>query len=208
MRFNNDISSTGSNLLVTITEVKQFVKPKDTNFEVSLSSFYTNIISYVSDSIENYCKKTLVAKDFTGYYNTSNCDTLYLDNTPINSVSSLKYRTDPTQPYSNNVITSSNQKILIYPNYIQIYNGYLNSGFKAIEIIYNAGLTTIPGDLKLVTLEMCQMIYNNSNRGNSFLGLKSISDSFNSNAGTMSFDYNSLKKEHFEILNGYKKFNI
>lgn len=208
MHYSNDISFTGSNLLITVNEVKQFIKSKDNSFETSLSGFVVNIISYVSDTIENYCNKTLTAKDFTGYYDGSNCNKLYLDNYPINSISELKYRINPSDNYSNNLEANISQSVFIYPTYIQLYSNIFPYDNKSIKIIYNAGYSSIPGDIKIVALEMCQTIYNNSGRGNGYLGLKSISDSFNSSAGTMTFDNIALEKRQKEILDKYKKYNI
>lgn len=206
MQYRHDIiSSTGSNWIVSLDEVFTFMRPKADTTNESLSAFCEYVISYVSDSIESYCNKAIKEQSFTGYYDGDNCYKLYTDNYPINSVTSLQYRNYPSESYKD-IVSNISQEVFLYSNYIELYWNIFPSGNKSIKISYDAGFNVIPGVIKLVALEMCQMTYDNAKFGNNFLGLKSSNDggAFNN---SKSVDYSPIKKEHKEILNKFRKLD-
>lgn len=204
---NDTISSTGNNYLVTVAEALEYLRPKAETTNSSLSSFVTHAISYVSDSIEAYCNKGIKTQTYTGYYDGNNCSILYTDNYPIQSISSIQYRITPLDTYQN-LLPDISQFTFNYKTYIQLYTYLFPYGNKSIKIIYDAGFDVIPGDIKLVALEMIQMIYDNSKHGNNLLGYKTINDNSGTVSIAKSIDYVPIKKEHEKILSRYKKYEM
>lgn len=209
MLFSNDIylSTTANNWIVSLNEVKTQLKFNSNTLEPSVSSFLVNAISTVSDTIDNYCGHGIKVQDYVGYYDGNYSNKLYTDNFPIQSISSLTYRLTPIDSYTNNVVSDITQFVFNYNNYIELYNNFFYCGRKSIKIIYTAGYTNIPRDIRQVALEQIQMIYDTSKFGNNYLGKKSQNNSLNVSQSE-TFDYTSIEKRHEKILNSYKRYWI
>jgi hypothetical protein len=203
-------SSTASNanMIVSLADVNEYLNI-DESTSATVSAFYSNCISRVSDRIESYLNLPVKAQDFLGYYDCIGCNSLYLNNYPILNVSSLKHRTSPISDWQNVITQGSIENyLLIYAYKIELYNHNFYSGQKSIEIKYRAGYENIPDDIKQVALEMVVMIGKESSKSmngdNGRLGIGTM----NGGSNNFSTSYISLDERHEKILDRYKKLHI
>lgn len=210
MLFPNDtISSTGGNLLISVSEAMDYIRADENDTaNSSLSAFISNAIGYVSDTIESYCNKGIKEQTYIGIYSGNNCNNkLLTDNYPIHSISSLQYRVSPLDTFQD-LVPNLNTFVHNHNYYLRLYSYSFPFGEKNIKIIYNAGYPTIPNDIKQVALEMTQIIYSTSQYGNGLLGYKSQNENPGSLGTSKTIDFEPVRKEHRRILDKYKKFEI
>lgn len=171
-------TATNANWIVSLADVIE-IKNDNASVTAEYSAFYSNCISRVSDRIETICKNPIVEQSFRGLYDGNGTNELMLNNFPIISVSSLKYRNNPTENWTN-IITSGSisANCLIYPYKLNLYNYYFPYGNKNIEVNYTAGFQSYD-DVKQVALEMIEIMIRESKQGNSneTLGIQSTNDS-------------------------------
>jgi len=169
----------------------------------SLSSYINTLIGSASTTFEKYCATKLKAQAIRGYYDYQCGDTLKLKNKFINSVESLKYRTDPTASWQNIIINGSlSGNVILYDNYIWLYNNSFGSAYfkQGIEIVYNCGFATVPQDLELICIEFVTERFAESGRGDSRQNMKNR----NIGGGVGTNDtYERLTAAHKDILDLY-----
>lgn len=134
--------------LCTLSDVKLLlgIQSIDTNEDDLISTLIDN----VSTMISNYCDRTFESTTYTEYYD--GCyypNKLYTHQYPIISVSGIY---DDVSWVYTTPITSGSYRINNI--YVELLPGYTFSyGYGNIKIIYTAGYTTIPGDLKQSCIE-------------------------------------------------------
>lgn len=157
--------------LVTLAEVKDYLTISSTNQDAKLS----NLITYVSDLVENYCSRHFTAANVTYEYANGGLSYIFVNRPPINNVYSLA-EYDGTQyvPLTNgptdgglpNVAANANSA----PGYTwvsdsgKIWKGfdltattkppYFNNYPRGVRVEYNGGYATIPSDLKMCVLDI------------------------------------------------------
>lgn len=114
-----------------------------------------NLITQDSKRCSEYCSRKFAARDLTEYYNGDEGDTLLLNDYPINSITSIHDDTERIYPASTLIAST---------DYVQINGGLdgiikfdgllLTKGLNNIKIVYNAGFSTLPGDL----VKACEML--------------------------------------------------
>lgn len=204
-------SSTASNAnwIISVEDVNQYLNI-DNSLTATVSAFYSNCISRVSDRIESYCDLPIKAQEFIGYYDNDCSKVLYLNNYPIISVSSLKHRTAPNISWQD-VVTSPNSLsdyLVIYAYKILLYNYSFNTGLQSIQVHYTAGYNNIPDDIKQVALEMVIMINKESSVSQSGDGGRLGIGTLNAGSNNFSTTYISLDERHEKVLDRYKKLPI
>lgn len=198
--FDSISGTANSNLLVSFTEVNNYLQPQTVKDE-SLSAFLSDTITLISNKFEEYIEKGILAQNYIGYYNGTGTTKLFTENFPINNIISLQYRDNPTASWTDFYSASLSANIFNNNHFIELYDKCFPCGRKNIKIIYNAGYTSTPAQIKQIALEAIQDHYNNSKRGNNILGLKSKTDS-GEDGSTKVFE--DLWNKHKEILDQYK----
>lgn len=190
--------------MITLTELKTYLKITDTSKDAFLQSCIDSSVK----EIEDYCNRKLTSGTYTEYLDGNSKSEMYLRNTPINSVTSISYF-DGYDTYDDIFTvgdTTSNSILIIQQsNLIKLLKGYFfYAGCKNIKIVYTAGYTTTPDDIKSVLLELASVkFYNSPLSGHARLG--KASDNVNSATG----ESTSYKDPDWKtVLNKYRLQNI
>ena len=200
-------TATNANWIISLNDVNEYLST--TSSSASLSTFYSNCISRVSDQIEAYCQLPIASQSFRGLYSGNGTNELFLNNYPIVSVSSLKYRNNPTENWQSIISSGSiSGNCIIHPYKLELYNYYFTCGSQNIEVVYNAGFTNIPNDIKQVAIEMCAIIYKESSFSKSGDGSRLGISTINSGSTNFGTSYLSLDERHEKILDKYRKINV
>lgn len=194
-------TSTTSHYLVSLAEV---CTPLGIATSASTIGFVNSAIGYVSAEFESYCQRKLKAVDLLGSYDGDGSCWLNTQNYPINSITTLKYRTAPNSAYTNIITNASDSisaNVVIYTTGIELYNYRFPVGSQSIQIYYNAGYSTIPDDLKMIAIEAVidKIKQFNVVDGEQRLGISTK----NTQGGTET--YVSIAPQHKLILDRYKK---
>lgn len=142
--------------LITVADYKSYAGITSTKFDTQIS----NIVTAISAIIKTYCNRTFVdyaSTDKTEYFSIANDATIFVEEIPIISVTSLKVRLNPRVAYTTLVentdfVVEEGQIVHIDPT----TGGALKfpHGPLAVELKYKAGFTTVPGDLKIAAMDM------------------------------------------------------
>lgn len=163
-------------MLVSLSDMKAYLDITDGSYD----DFLTMQINIVSDAIEGYCGRKFTAADytqtfysrfFTKYKDPYN---LFLYHFPINSITSVtEIETDSTGATNETIVTSDNyllksnsgeikkQTVQGYPDYFFSEYGYPSK----VQIVYNAGYTTIPYVIQDVVYNLVTERYNKKSSG-------------------------------------------
>lgn len=167
MNYKSDIvnGSFTSIALCSVSDVTQYL---GISSSASITGFISSTIDRVSKSFESYCHLPIKEQSFLGYYDGDGTDTLFLNNYPIISVSSVKYRLSPSESYSNSISVSN---FSVYDYKIVSHLNIFPYGNLSVEIKYNAGYSIVPYDIQECAIEATAIIVKESFAG--------TSDSFN-----------------------------
>lgn len=112
-----------------------------------------NLINAASLHANSHTKRKLLARDYTEDYDGQALNELVLNEYPVNSITSIYI--DADRDFTSD--TELTDDYYIYYDDIGVVvrtNGVFTKGRKNVRITYNAGLTTIPEDLKQSAAEM------------------------------------------------------
>lgn len=116
------------------------------------------IINAVSQYAQEFCRRKFHDDDYTEYYDGTGKQYLRLEQYPVNTLTTLKY-----YDYVNQIVEqtfTNHEDYELYAEEGMIYKpGFFQRGHKNYEVVYNAGYTTIPDDLKQAATEMCKWLY-------------------------------------------------
>ncbi|MCK9324719.1 MAG: hypothetical protein M0P69_04405 [Bacteroidales bacterium] len=120
-----------------------------------------NLIARVSDEVEDYCRRSFHAADYTEYYDGDNTDVLLMRNYPVNSVTSIHDDTDrvfgsDTAIDSGDIIIEATHKD---KDRIRLDDDFFSKGVQNIKVVYNAGYSTIPTDLERAAINKVMADY-------------------------------------------------
>jgi hypothetical protein len=136
--------------LATLDEIKDFyqfgsTKQIDDDLLEDLSDRVTKLF-------ETYCEvKSFYAADYTDVYDGSGDKYLFLNNTPINSVSEVNEDSDWV--WASDTTVGSTEYRVIDKKYLVMKDDLFTCGDQNYRITYNAGYATIPLDIKQVAIE-------------------------------------------------------
>jgi len=181
-----------SDALCSLNDIKMYYgltgsKPED-------ESFIEDLINDITDLFETFCNlDSFKAANYTEYIDGTGGKYIFPKNIPINSVASIY--DDPSWTWTSFYLVDSDYYRIVDKRYIVVYDEYWFKGDQNIKITYNAGFTTIPGDLKLICME--EVIRRFKNRTQFDLSSKNLPD------GTISFVEPGLLKSTKTILRKY-----
>ena len=179
------------NALATLAELKEFLDITGTTYDDLL----TNLLNRVTDLFHTYCGVTqFKAQNYTDYYDGSGDSYLFINNTPINSVSLLADDTDHI--WASDSTFASDEYRIVEQNHIVVPDSIFSSYDQNIKITYNAGYDTIPGDLKQTCIEEAGRRY--KHRRDFDVVTKTMDD------GTIQYTQRGLMPSTTIILDKYK----
>ena len=151
--------------LVTLQQYKDFAGLKSLEHDARINV----VIDSVSQLVKTYCGTSLVdyaSTNKTEYFNILDnwTDTIILSESPLLSVVSVKERQNQGQAYTT-LITENSDSSGKYEYLINTETDSITrtsatgtksfpKGLKAVEVIYKAGYTSTPEDLKLAVVDL------------------------------------------------------
>ena len=120
----------------------------------------SRIVSSVNSYVVNYCSRTILnyhTNNKVEYFD-GNTDSVYLDETPITSIVSVKISSDggvtKTDLVENTDFFVDNENGLIISKYGKFISS--DTKFKSLEVTYTGGYAKTPEDLKIACLDLVE----------------------------------------------------
>ena len=121
--------------MITLSEFKAYVNITGSDKDSLLQGFISSAI----EKLNSECNRKFIRDTFTEYFNYPNCKTVYLQNAPVVSITSLQYYSD--NAYTNLIDGSGHtidNSIEINSNSIVAVNSYSFSRNK-LKVVYVGG---------------------------------------------------------------------
>lgn len=142
--------SVSNSALTTLDSVKEWSEM--TGSKQSADDLIETLIDNITVEFENYCGvDSFKQADYTEYYDGSEGIYIFVKNVPINSVAGIWIDQDWSWE-ATDLVDSDDYRINQDNRFISSLNGW-TSGVQNIKVTYNAGYSTIPGDLGQVCNE-------------------------------------------------------
>jgi uncharacterized phiE125 gp8 family phage protein len=149
--------------LVSITELKTQLRIDASDEDAYLPGLITAAREYC----ENFTGRTIGTKTLEGILDDFPCEGIYLFDSPVQSITSIKYiDSDGTENTWNSIYYVSNLDIIperIYPAYGQSWPAYTPYPTGSVRITYQAGHTSsnLPEAIKQAILLVAGDLYEN-----------------------------------------------
>jgi hypothetical protein len=182
------------NSLVTLAEAKAWIgiKTADTTYDALVENF----IDGVSWQFNKYSGRLLKARDITEYTEGANTLTIKLKQWPVNSITSIFI--DAEREYG---ATTEITDYTFHETGLVFSDTYSFSAVpNAVKIVYNAGYSTIPYDLKVAALDQIKWLFRR-HRDNS----EGVTSETTINGSTTRTEDGEMLTTSMEILKRYKK---
>lgn len=159
-----------------------------------------------SSQIQKYCDFTFVAGNYTEVWDGAANDEIIPREVPITSITSVKFAANgvfaQADPIDADLYAIGSRGMVI-----NFRNGVLTPRGRAmVEIKYAAGYSTIPYDIQFATLRQLQYLYKQIGKGDSMVGLKTISKMNEAQTKDDSLGDSGLVTEVEGMLKSYKRF--
>ena len=151
--------------LVTLQQYKDFAGLQGVQNDARINV----IIDSVSQLVKTYCGTTIIdfaTSDKTEYFNIADdyVDRIILSESPLISVSQVQERQNQAEAYAT-LITDNSDSSGKYEYVLDMESDsiirtnstghkYFPKGVKSVKVVYRAGYTTIPEDLKLACFDL------------------------------------------------------
>ena len=169
-----------TNSLIDLFILKAFlgIAEADAQFDERLEQ----AIDGASWTLNTETSRLLKSRTLTEYYDGDGGTKLYLDQRPINSITSI--HSDPTRAWAaDSLIASTAYQVYGDEGYVVFTDTSVDVGHRVIRVIYVAGYSTVPYDLREACIELAALTYENFKEHRTML--KTVS----SDAGTQSFEH-------------------
>lgn len=135
------------------------------------------MVNAISRQIMRHVSSDIKAATYTEVWDGAGTDEFVPTERPINSVSSLKFAPHGDFSTSENLVTAGNGLIVTADEYsIKLRGGMRTpAGRGLVQVVYNAGYSTVPEDIQLATLLQFQWAWKQLGRGDAMVGVQSIS---------------------------------
>jgi len=184
-------------MLTTLANAKEFLKIPVS--ETEDDSILNRIITAADAFVKNYCGRVLEAADLTELHSTTKGQVvLVLDEYPVNSVTSL--HDDPERAFgADTLIATTDYVVDKAEGIIRLDGVYFAGGLQNVQVVYNAGYTTVPADLEQATLELVAQKYHSYDK------IRQGIESRSFNGESVSFFMGEMLKETRAVLDRYRK---
>lgn len=125
----------------------------------SEDALLTMLLDSANDFVEGYIGREIASASYTEYFDGDGQREILLNNYPVASITSFEENTGTLNVPVWTAIDASTYKLS--PNVGKIFMYcFKRRGFQNYKVVYTAGYTTIPGDIKLATLKIASGYYN------------------------------------------------
>lgn len=183
----------------TLNEYKEYA-----GFDVSDASkdvYLSSEIELLESEVLNYLGRSLEIAEYTEYYDGDATDKLILKQYPIIEVDELKKLEDTVY------VDIEYDRLLIRDFYLQITGNYFPRGVQNIEVVYTAGYSEIPGDIKTACKQLFSLRWKDSPVGGDWLGVLTKSRNSGGASGTDTKEEKAYEKI-LSLLNRYKNVRV
>jgi len=134
------------------------------NLNTREKALIDSLIPVFSQSLEKYLNRVIVAADYTEYYDGDNANILYVNNPPINSLTSITVRSSTdTVINGSNFELDSKAGIIRWKDYgldsTADIIGIFPRGYRNIKLIYNGGWVSVPEELQFIVAEAIIQVF-------------------------------------------------
>jgi len=194
--------------LITLENFKIAKKLESSKDDAQLES----LIVAVSQLIKTYCGNSFVdyyAADKTQYFNvTWNTDVLQLTESPVVSITSVSERSSYSEAYT--ALTEGAYEYYLDTDTDCVFRTntsttiYWAKGPGAVKIVYKAGYSEVPEDLKLAVIDLIWYYYKDEYKERRSIGSTNISNNPSSTQGRNVSFPDHIKR----VLDLYKQIQI
>lgn len=182
-----------ANALATLDEIKDYYQFGSTK------QIDDDLLEDLSDRVtimfQTYCEVTsFKSADYTEYVDGTGDKYLFLQNTPINTVTEVNI--DSAWVWGSDTTVGSDDYRIVDSRYL-VTNSVFSYGSQNYKVIYNAGYDTIPLDLKQVAIE--EIVRRYKHRKDFDVTAKSLED------GSVAYTEKGLLTGTKQILDNYIK---
>ncbi|HNX82476.1 MAG TPA: phage head-tail connector protein [Candidatus Omnitrophota bacterium] len=179
---------TGSEL-TTLANVKTALSIVNTDDDAYLNS----LIARVTDEAETYCRRKFADATYTEKYDGNGCQSMQLKQYPITSITSV--HDDLDRAFLSDTLIDSDDYVFDAESGILTLDWSIFSrGVQNIQVVYNAGYTTMPQDLEQAAIMLVSSYY---------LAFKAaINATVGQDIGSKPY---YLKKDAYVILDRYQR---
>lgn len=184
-------------MLTTLANAKEFLKVPVS--ETADDAILNRIISAADAFVKNYCRRVIEAADLTEYHSTKKGQVvLMLDEYPVNSVTSL--HDDTERVYGTDTLIATTDYIVDKAEGIIRLDGiYFYAGLQNVQVVYNAGYSTVPADLEQAALELVAQKYHAYDK------IRQGIESRSFDGESVRFFLGEMLKETKAVLDRYRK---
>jgi len=182
-----------SNALCSLDEVKNYIgmvgsKQVDDDLLEDLSNRVTQLFT-------NFCERdTFKVKTYTEYYDGDASRHLFVNNTPLISITSIY--DDPDWVWGSDTLLVASTYRIVDGKYVTLNGEAFSSYDQSIKIVYRAGYETIPLDLKQAAIE--EVVRKYKHRKDFDVLSKTLDD------GTADYIGPELMKSTLQVLKFYR----
>jgi hypothetical protein len=181
--------------LCSVDEVKEYLGQKGAVAEDD--ELITRFCERITKVFEGYCGvNTFFTASYTEYQNGNGTKYIFLNNIPVTSVSHL-YE-DPDWLFAEEYVSGT--FIVVDARYIAMRDDLIPVGEQNVKIVYTAGYSTIPDDIKQVAIEEVARKFRRRKEGD--LISKTVE------GGSISYVRDELLRSTKDVLNRYRKVDI
>jgi len=153
--------SVGIYALCGLDDVRNYLHMPDAKVDDDMDTQLETLIDQMTEVFENYCDRQFLSREYVEYHNGDGGNTLYTTHYPITSVSGIW--NDTGWDYGSDSLMSSDNYAVMGDYYIVAKNTYFTKYTRNIKIIYTAGYSTVPADVKLACVEEVARKWKNKN---------------------------------------------
>jgi hypothetical protein len=188
--------------LCTLKEVKQYYtqtagKSPHTGYSED-DELIEDLIDSMSVLFESYCDRQFLTRERTEYYDGEGSKFLFLDYTPVTSVSGIWNST--TWSWDDTNLISSDDYMVKSGHTIVLKSTVFTKYDQNIKIIYTAGYTTVPEDIRLACVE--EVTRSHKNRKGVDVLAKTAAD------GSVTRYAKDLMPSTIRVLNTYRRLSV
>ena len=142
--------------LVSLANVKEYLKIATA--VTTDDTMLTNIITRIEKTMKIAMQQEVEYASYTEYYDGDGTDTLLLNQFPISTITSIHDDTDRAYG-SDTLISSADYVFYANEGMVQLDGLTFTEGKQNIKVVYSAGFSPIPEDIKLAAIQLSAAEY-------------------------------------------------
>lgn len=146
--------------LCTLDEVLNYMQTPKDKADDDMNKQLESLIDQLSEVFEGYCDRDFLSRTYTEYLDGTGTYYLHPKHYPITSVSGI-YDDSGWAWAESTLISGANYRIK--DDNCIVYNSYWGAYDQNIKIVYTAGYSTVPVDVKLACIEEVVRKWKNRN---------------------------------------------